>query len=689
MCGIGGILRVTPPGEPHEPISDGRLDDIEARIAWRGPDGHGRFRDRVVRPDGTTAEVALVHRRLSIIDHEGGHQPMVWTPERGVWGAGTGPRREIDARDEDHEKLIAVVFNGCIYNHRELRAELESLGHEFSTDHSDTEVLIHGWREWGGGELRTHLVGMYAFGIWDRASGDIWMARDRFGERPLYQFIGPGTGHAGWFSSTAFSRWFPNDDDRHSVERHLRSTGRLGWPDTINDRRGHGPFGIEWPPYTHSHLNWHGLIGSYSDEAEEHRDGPVFRFIGMPVIVLLSIGCFAVLIPYLLMVFIWFLIKGPLWQHLRGLTTSYTSVKLSEFSEAVPKSVGDRLDADVPIATFLSGGIDSSIVTMHASDALAGELTSICVRMPNAGYDESSYAERVAAHLGVRNHITVDAGAADLDVASDLVTLIETLGLPFGDSSILPTYWACKAARPHAKVVLSGDGGDELFLGYDRYRVAYLLNVLAFIPFKGLLMARLDRRDPKARSDKLARLLEAAGANGYADLVAIFQQRDLNRLLPRKRRWFGLRPNDGSRMLVECAATARSWDIANYLPGDLLRKVDTASMLAGVEVRCPFLDSAVADAALATPIRLHRKDGRGKYLLRQMLYERLPRELVDRPKAGFSIPIGDWFRTDFGGMRTLMMELFGDDALRPSGGGGGPPPPTQKTTPPGGGPPPP
>lgn len=176
MCGIAGILKVHPAGmqppAPEVAIPEAWLDVLDDSIKHRGPDGQGRFRDRVTRADGSVVDVAFVHQRLSIIDHAGGRQPMV--SERGPW-----PERARNGR-------VAVVFNGCIYNHRDLRRELQSAGHRFESDHSDTEVLIHGWREWGHG-LFAKLDGMFAVAIWDAASGSIVLTRDRFGEKPLYE----------------------------------------------------------------------------------------------------------------------------------------------------------------------------------------------------------------------------------------------------------------------------------------------------------------------------------------------------------------------------------------------------------------------------------------------------------------------------------------------------------------------
>jgi asparagine synthase (glutamine-hydrolysing) len=583
MCGIGGILRVTKPGEAYEPIPESWLDALDAGIAWRGPDGAGRFRDRVTKPDGTIVEVALVHRRLSIIDHEGGAQPMV--SERGPEGEG----------------LVAVVFNGCIYNHRESREELEELGHRFASDHSDTEVLVHTWRQ-RDDLIVGFLEGMFAAVIWDRNAAELIWLRDRFGEKPLYSARLDRPGSVTVAFASAPGQLAPQAPPR------LNASGLVEWL-----RFG---FGDPATP----------LEGVESDPPT-----PIPRWRS----------------------------RGA--EALRRRLTGRARAE-NEIDEALRRSVGQRLDADVPIGCFLSGGVDSSLVSLHAARARPG-ITTLCVRMPDAAIDESVHAERVARIIGSDHH-TIDVAP---NPAGDLVRIIETLGLPFGDSSILPTYWLCKAARAHVKVALAGDGGDELFWGYERYAAAAWLGVTSRLALRPSLVRLLTRRSEPSRREKWRRLSEAARGDGYLDLVSIFPRRELRRLVGRRAaRRFG----EGSDGRPRGARSARDWDMSNYLPGDLMRKVDTASMLCGLEVRCPMLDSTVVELANRCPKPALRNPSNRKTLLRDLARRHFPADLIDRPKQGFAIPVGEWFRSDFGGMRTLLMDLVGShaEANRPAFG---------------------
>ncbi len=586
MCGIGAILRTD-----GKPIPEVWLNAIDARIAYRGPDGHGRFRDqtKIDTPDGSrTLEVALIHRRLSIIDHEGGAQPMV--SKRG--------------RDRG-EGLVAVVFNGCIYNHRELRARLESAGHRFVTDHSDTEVLIHGHREWGD-RLQDHLEGMYAYVIWDRKAASLTLGRDFFGEKPLYYRIS-------------------SDEDGLRlivVSSDADATGSIppdatAAPDT--DLRG-------WVArYLQLGYAWKGRTIARDGGAVDNVE-PSGRSQGYGS-------------------------AAPGWHPPKPPSSRAEPVEPNHIEHLIEQAVARRLEADVPLGCFLSGGVDSSLIAYFAKKHKP-DLSTFCVKMPDPRYDESAYAQRVAEHLGT-DHTTLQVS---INPAQDLVKLIDILGQPFGDSSILPTYWVAKAAREHVKVALSGDGGDELFVGYERYLIANLLathhRLLARIP-RGLFR----RAHAKSRLHKLGRLGAMAREFPSLGLLAtesILTQQQIGELLgesldepPRCDA-----PTDG----VDALAALRAIDLHAYLPDDLLRKVDAASMAVALEVRCPYLDRDLAAALLAAPIEQLMRRGRRKGLLRLIARKYLPPETVDRPKMGFAIPLGHWFRTDFGGMRTLLLD---------------------------------
>ncbi len=585
MCGLGGILR-----SDGQPIDEVWLHSIEQRIAHRGPDGEGRFRDRIVTGDGNakrTTEVAFVHRRLSIIDHADGSQPMV-SPH---------------GRDQK-EGLVAVVFNGCIYNHRQLRRELIDAGHAFTSDHSDTEVLIHGWREWGT-DLPQRLEGMYAFAIWDRTAGVLTLARDRFGKKPLYYRCEPakdGRGLLVVFASDARSAAVglqAGTGDHAALMETLAGYLQLGYGWLGRTIAAYGSNVLCVQP--NSLVQFRLATGEHSVEtrSEEQRTLPV------------------------------------------------QAVKLRALIE---QAVVRRLEADVPLGCFLSGGVDSSLIAFFARKHVP-DLRTFCVRMPDPRFDESRYAELVARQLHT-NHATLDVSA---EPADDLRKLVEQLGQPFGDSSLLPTYWVSKAARRHVRVVLTGDGGDELFVGYERYLAARALSIqrsmLTRIP-----KLLLKRTSPRSKLHKLGRLGEMArdfSSTGILAMESLFTQEQIAQLLGapvvKPVRWS---PHP------DALAALRQADLSGYLPFDLLTKVDTASMAVALEARCPFLDRDLANAVLAAPVDQLIPDGERKGLLRKIARAHLPREIVDRPKAGFAIPIGEWFRTNHGGLRTLLVDQF-------------------------------
>lgn len=585
MCGIGGILRTD-----GQPIPEEWLDAIDARIAYRGPDGAGRFRDRVEfmdwRGNQRVVEVAFVHRRLSIIDHKDGKQPMV--SERG--------------RNES-EGLVAVVFNGCIYNHRELRKELEAKGHRFVTDHSDTEVLIHGWRQWGA-ELSTHLEGMYAYAIWDRSNVALALSRDLFGEKPLFTRMNEQPG-----------------DFTHRVVAFCSDAMILA--ETPNRDQGSGDLALsDWTAQflqTGAPNTWpipDGTVMAVQPDDTETWDPLLFD------------------------------------EHFGFQLDATESVSDADLMPLLDRAVIRRLEADVPLGCFLSGGVDSSLIA-HFAKKHKPDLMTFTVRMPDARYDESPYAEQVARHLGT-DHRSLDVA---MNPADDLVYLIRTLGQPFGDSSILPTYWVSKAARQHVKVALAGDGGDELFIGYERHVAARRLQ-RHWRWLKSLPDGALQRTHSKSRFNKAGRLIEMARDYpilGIAAMESVFRVHEIEELtgLP-----VCAEPveSGGDALLA-----LRDFDLLNYLPNDLLRKTDTASMACGLEVRCPFLDRDLAAAVLAMPVDELIPGGERKGLLRRIARKYLPKECVDRPKMGFAIPIGEWFRSDDlphkgSGMKTLLLD---------------------------------
>ncbi len=583
MCGIGGILRTD-----GEPIDRTMLDTMDRRIAHRGPDGAGRFRDRIDR-DGRTTEIAFVHRRLAVIDPANGHQPMVWTSGQGLLEAST----EIDATCIDAPDLMAIVFNGCIYNHRDLRTQLEASDIRFTTDHSDTEAVMHAYRHWGPA-FTDHLEGMYSLAIWDRANAALVLARDWFGEKPLFRrFFDGGVA----FCSDALAI--------------------CGEPE-------HSP-GSAWvSSYLQLGYNWQGatVYAGFEPHGITNHSPTIRTDTGD-------------ILP----------------QRPRTETTQ------AEFERLIEQAVHRRLEADVPLGCFLSGGVDSSLIA-HYAKRCKPALHTFTVRMPDERYDESQFAEDVADHLGT-NHTTLSVA---INPARDLEHLINTLGQPFGDSSILPAYWVSRAARQHVTVALSGDGGDELFFGYDRYMAARHLHrhrrILRWLPERLLLGSH-----PKSKRYKLGRLGVMARdypAAGILAMESIFSQRWINRLLSKQPRVIPEQLPGFDPMM-----SLRRADLLHYLPDDLLCKVDTASMAVALEVRAPFLDRDLVRAAAQTPTWIFAPRGRRKGLLRDIAAKYLPRDVVERPKMGFAIPIGEWFRDDFGGMRTLLTDHLADGLAIP------------------------
>jgi asparagine synthase (glutamine-hydrolysing) len=573
MCGIAGFFLTHSRGQSPAPDIVGVLD---AHIRSRGPDGSGQF---VTPPPFRSA--TLIHRRLSIIDHAGGAQPMV------IDAAG----KPVTSRDA--EPSLALVFNGCIYNHRSLRAELQSRGEHFTSDHSDTEVLLRGFRAWGTNVFE-RLEGMFGLAFWraTESGGELILARDRCGEKPLYylrheNFIAFSSSAAGLFCVGA---------SRAATDADAASLAR-------------------WVAWGFSDLPLRGV--------SEVAPGSWISFDSDDTI---KTGSFGI---------------SP-----RSPATNSQPLTVESATTLLRSAVKSRLDADVPLGCFLSGGLDSSLVARFAHEE-RNDLQTFCVAMPDAKFDESEHAIAAAKIIGTR-HTTLQC---EPNAASDMVMLIEQLGLPLGDSSLLPTYWVSKAARAHIKVALTGDGGDELFRGYRRQVAAeYLRRFRPVIAAAGSAITRWNHRFGSA-----GRLVNAARGIGYPQISALFAPDQLSQLI-------------GNNAAAECWANASSswnqagiaespwWDFAAYLPGDLMRKVDTASMSVALEVRSPMLDSSLATTCLHASTQTLMPNGRRKGLLQDVALQFFPAKFVARPKQGFSLPLARWFRQDFGGLRTLLRD---------------------------------
>ena len=567
MCGLTGFA-----GKGDGPI----LSAMTGCLVHRGPDGEGLYHD-------AQARVFLGHRRLAILDAPGGFQPM--------W---------------NEDETVGIVFNGEIYNYAGLRADLVAKGHVFRSDHSDTETLVHGYEEWGPG-LCEKLNGMFAFALYDKRQRRIMLARDRFGEKPLYY--------------TAAKGLFAFASEIASLLRH---------PDVSpapSQRSVQKYFAYGYLPAPHTqYAGIHKLPGGHT---------LVYDLVSQVVTV------------------------QPYWQFRLAPDQSLNDADeprlIEELRHLTGQAVTRRMISDVPLGVFLSGGLDSSAITMAAARSSTQPIKTFTIGFEEKSFDESSYAWQVAEHFHTEHHAQV------LDRDSGFRLIPEVLGRlsePLGDASVIPTYLVSRFTRSHVTVALSGDGGDELFGGYD--------------PFKALKPAALYQRLMPPGLHTMARgmadYLPVSAANMSFDFKV---RRMLKGLSHRPALWnpVWMAPLDpgeiaalfddplpGEDLYSEAIAL---WDRAGagddidrtlefftnlYLQDDILTKSDRAAMMVGLETRAVFLDNDLVAFCQRLPNRFKFRNGKGKYLLRKALREQIPDNILDRPKKGFGIPLNRWLR---------------------------------------------
>lgn len=572
MCGIAGEVSFAG-------IGVSVVGRMTAALAHRGPDDEGLW------GDGTCV---LGHRRLAIIDlSEAGRQPM---------------------GSEDSSKQL--VFNGEIYNYRELRRELESKGHLFRT-RTDSEVLLRSYEEWGVGCL-TRLRGMFAFGIWDRRSRELFLARDRTGKKPLFY---SGDGHGFRFASE-LQGLFAGGGIRKSLNRgaidQYLGYGYVPAPQTIFE----GVFKL--PPAHYLVLGESGLR--------------IERY--------------------------WELAFAPK-------TEIGEDEAAEELRERLTEAVRCRLVSDVPLGAFLSGGIDSSIIVGLMAKLTDRPVKTFSIGFREGDYNELGHARRVAARWQTEHHeFIVEPNALEI-----LPRLVRHFGEPYADASAVPTYYVAEMTRSEVTVALNGDGGDESFAGYERYRANRLAELIHRLPggaTQACLLGRLlpDVVKPGSRWRQLRRFLLVASMRRsarYPRWVTYFTREQ-------KREFFtdGVYVEGQSDLVAELMEAAgrrgldavdsgMAVDIESYLPYDLLVKVDITTMANGLEARSPFLDQEVMEFAARLPSSMKLKGRQSKYLLKKAFADLLPVENLRRAKMGFGLPVGEWFR---GPMRELLMDTL-------------------------------
>jgi len=566
MCGIVGIV------ESNRSFVDRALvSSMCEAIRHRGPDEDGFY---------FSEGVGLGMRRLSIIDLKGGQQP-IHNQDRSAW----------------------IVFNGEIYNYRELREKLEKLGHTFYTN-SDTEAIVHAYDQYGA-DCPKHLRGMFAFAIWDLRTEELFLARDRVGKKPvLYAQVNGKLVFGSEFSALLLHPDIGRDVDSEAIHHYLsfmcvpapltayRAIKKLEPGHSLTWKKGEIKIEQYWQPDFSKKIN-------ISEQDAGERTIEILR----------------------------------------------DAVKV-------------RLMSEVPLGAFLSGGIDSSAVVALMSQESSEPVKTFSIGFEEQDFSELHHARRVAEHVGADHHEFI----VRPDALEVLPLLVEHYGEPYADSSAIPTYYVARETRKHVTVALNGDGGDESFAGYERYAAMRLAEKYHRIP--AVLRDSLAQQaigfipsseTKRSRARDVKRFLEAASlpkVERYLRWVSVFDTaakgnlystdflhetesiRAADILAP----WFARANGAG---IVDAALLA---DINTYLPNDLLVKVDIATMAVSLEARSPFLDHHLIEFAASLPEKLKLRGLTTKYLLKRMLKKLLPAENLERRKMGFGVPIGHWFR---------------------------------------------
>ena len=568
MCGICGVFSLagTLPPDARETVRQ-----MNRALAHRGPDGDGFF-------DGPMA--GLGHRRLAIIDKAGGRQPIP-NEDGSCW----------------------IVFNGEIYNHRELRPLLESKGHRFRTS-TDTEAILHAYEEFGAACV-DRLEGMFAFAIYDGRRKELFAARDRLGKKPFFYTLVNGVFHfASELPALASATGSTAHIDLSSLEGYL-SLGYFVAPHTIYRN-------VFKLPAAHWLRIRQGQVQTFEywdvDEFDTDRRS--------------------------------------------------TPALVEDIDATLRKATLDRLESEVPLGAFLSGGIDSGLVVSYMAEALGERLTTVSVGFNERAHDELAAARLTARRFNARHQVEIIPPRLNEAIGP----VVEGLGEPLADSSAIPTWYVSKAARRHVTVALSGDGGDESFAGYDFRYWPHALEATArrvmpesLAPSIGWLGRRWPRWRRLPRPLRVGTLLENLGR----DPAAAYYM-DLAFLKPAgARALMGLPPNADPMMSPVYEAVTAPYrrcpsahavqraeyaDLKVYLPNDPLVKVDRMSMAHGLEVRCPLLDRRVVELAFRIPADRKQAGPQGKTLLRRLAHRRLPAGVWALPKHGFTAPVSEWIR---------------------------------------------
>jgi asparagine synthase (glutamine-hydrolysing) len=594
MCGIAGFV-------DHAAGYDveARLRAMGEAIAYRGPDDSGTFHDAVTG-------VGFVHRRLAIVDlTSAGHQPM----------------RSSSGR-------FVIVFNGEIYNHAELRRTFEASGHGVEWNgHSDTETLLRGFEVWGIKETLARAVGMFAFALYDQSKRQLFLARDRMGEKPLYYGISQGVFLFGSeLKALRAHPSFASDVDRDALLSLLRHQ-YCGGPRSIYKSISKLPPGSL---LTFDLASKNYDIETYWSLHEAARHGLAHRF------------------------------------------SLSDQEAIDQFDELLKQSIGLQMMADVPVGAFLSGGVDSSLIVAEMQRQSSRPVKSFTIGFEEDAFNEAPFARAVADHLGTDHTEYFISPREALDLIPRLPSLYDE---PLADVSQIPTFLVSRIARQAVTVSLSGDAGDELFAGYTTYAHAERLmrihdqipasfrSLTSYLMKSGARLSEVFGNSQRARQLALsAFVLNAETKSELTNRLTQFWSDESAPVLGAKDHKHHQNPfsdlalSDLERMIAN--------DMITYLPDDILAKVDRAAMAVSLETRVPLLDHRIVEFALSLPMALRRRDGEGKWIMRQVLDRYVPRALIDRPKKGFGVPLAQWLR---GPLRAWALDLLSPTAIKRDG----------------------
>jgi asparagine synthase (glutamine-hydrolysing) len=602
MCGLCGFILDGSSSDQQQFIKI--INVMTERLSHRGPDELGIWSD----PD---AGVYLGHRRLSIIDLSSrGRQPMISNCGNYV-----------------------ITYNGEVFNYKELRIQLLQEGYSF-TGGSDTEVVLAACVVWGVRNAIERLIGMFAFSLLDRRERRLSLVRDRIGIKPLYWHF--TSGRIAFASELKALRAMPDwkpEVDRHALASYLRHA-YVPTPATIYSGVSKLPPG--------SILTW---MPGQSPEIEQY------------------------------------------WNPLSQNDLSNHSMSDDEAIDTLDTLLGDaikrRMISDVPLGAMLSGGVDSSVVTALMQKHSERPIKTFSIGFNESGYNEAGYASQVARHLGTEHSELYVEPKHALDIIPRLPEIYDE---PFADASQIPTFLISELLRKHVTVALSGDGGDELFAGYTRYQWAgkfayiakllpaslrnYFTNVInKYSPqqWNNVLNRLPQNMRPSHAGDKLYKIASILPLTNEQDIYCrlVSQWPDPAYIMDNANEMKTALSNEYLNTLIpDYISRMQYLDLVTYLPDDILVKVDRASMAVGLEARVPLLDHRIVEFAWAQPLNRKMRSGRGKWLLRQVLYRYVPASIVDRPKMGFGVPIDKWLR---GPLKEWAQDLLSAERLRDDG----------------------